>query len=145
MREIEFRGKRIDNGEWVENGSYVYIHKDDWGQRNHLIYNLYGENPKSVDPNTVGQFTGLKDKNGKKIYEGDITVAKCYPSGKDERSFKNRKCVVKWSGYGFTFLVVNEKDNNSLYHYGGIVLGQNGDKLEVIGNIHDNKELLEND
>lgn len=131
MREILFKGKRIDNREWVEG-----------------FYTLYGRSrgvhpaiitgtekgcviPAFVIPETVGQYTSLTDKNGKKIFEGDIV--------KDITT--GRIYVVKWCEDCAMFVlpcVTDESlETNFTVYYGY--------ELEIIGNIHDNPELLEED
>lgn len=121
-REILFRGKRVDNGEWVE-GCYVY------GGANHYIVvrnglsNQYNE----VIPETVGQFTGLDDKNGKKIFEGDIVDPEYLID-------VHRGIIVYDEGIcGYCVEVV--------IGAGGTILLET-DEWEVRGNIHDNPELL---
>lgn len=127
MREILFRGKRIDDGEWVE-GFYVSLgSKDD-----HILTGklsivgfafVYEHHP--VIHKTVGQYTGLTDKNGVKIFEGDIV--------------ESALClyVVVWSNANAMFCL---RDPASKVSYD--FFSYFGDYLTVIGNIHDNPELI---
>lgn len=128
MREILFRGKRTDNGEWVEGYYYKakYCRTDD--KLCDYITIPYMEQcnlPNShyiVNPETVGQCIGLKDKNGTKIFEGDIVLLKGY----DEpyQVVFDESCFLVYSDS-----VRYAMDN--FYDY----------EIEVIGNIYDNPEL----
>jgi uncharacterized phage protein (TIGR01671 family) len=131
MREILFRGKRIDNGEWVE-GYYVY---DESGQTTEeptaYIVSLnthpcgWSLIPYKVIPETLGQYTGLTDKNGKRIFEGDIVKLTL----KDGVELGE----IDWSDYLMRFTFVSPEGR----------YGFDRDCVfEVIGNIHDNPELL---
>lgn len=125
MREILFRGKRIDKSEWVY-GSYCYAELLNKSGYEHLIIEQSAEGKShNVVVESVGQYTGLTDKNGTKIFEGDIVTMPRYGSGKHKSVvyFKNGKFAVNGSNYNF-------KD----------ICPRN---MEVIGNIYDNPELLE--
>jgi uncharacterized phage protein (TIGR01671 family) len=134
MREILFRGKRVDNGEWVY-GYYFSSERDiedgfvwrDIPQ----IQQRYGDHYQYFDviPETIGQYTGLTDKNGKKIFEGDIVE-------------------------GFLSLHPDRKihqvvyEDNGFYYRDEDGVGWHPDHItcvEVIGNIFDNPELLESE
>ena len=128
MREIIFRGKRTDTGEWVYGYYYsecgnTYIienrQKEDMAKRNI---------PFRVKADTIGQYTGLKDRNGKEIYEGDIIVQQGYSGMSPMR--------VRF-GNG-AFVTGNHKGSSTPKRP---MLIQ--PRCKVIGNIHDNQELLE--
>ena len=143
MREILFRGKRLDNGEWVY-GSFCMDARE---QFNGLcgvdgFIRLYDKikgkmQTYEVDRETVGQYTGLNDKNGKRIFEGDIVAQNWYDYD-EPRDDSFGKVVFCEYDCSFSVMDVN-KD-------GFIPLGRCGSyhwEVEVIGNIHDNPELLE--
>ena len=120
MREILFRGKRTDNGEWVK--GYLYI--------THIGAHEIGSYDAEINierftfdviPETVGQYTGLTDKNGKRIFEGDIV------------RYEDDIGYVIYNGDDARFLV----DSPNMY-----ISMDYSNEFEVIGNIHDNPELL---
>lgn len=116
MREILFRGKRVDNGEW-ETGSLVYARMGTSEEQAGIADKMTAYHTPVI-PETVGQYTGLTDKNGKKIFEGDIVKIS------NDEIFE-----VKYEDGGFT---------------AGLFLGDwDYGHVEVIGNIYDNPELME--
>lgn len=124
MREILFRGKPLGN----LHGKFIYGSLGVIDTNLCAIYHCFEFNDDEmqlVDNDTVGQYTGLTDKNGKKIFEGDIVTMPKYGGGRHKSViyFKNGKFAVDGSNYNF-------KD----------ICPKN---MEVIGNIYDNPELLE--
>jgi hypothetical protein len=144
MREILFHGKRIDNGEWVE-GFYLnyknvvhYIIPCDYGGYESWTGDFYVHEWHRVDPATVGQYTGLTDKNGKKIFEGDIIREL-------NGSMDGIQREVCWDEACMNFnCPLIRKHWAYGYNACGLWLMQSKN-IEVIGNIHDNPELLEVD
>lgn len=127
MREILFRGKTTDTGEWIE--GYPFF---TWGMA-YISWGMSGERicATKVIPKTIGQFTGLTDKNGVKIFEGD--VVKYY----QPYSKRWEEHIVLWDTNWASFgmfeqgsAYCKESDWVKIQH------------IEVIGNIHDNPELL---
>lgn len=152
MREIIFRGKRLMDGEWVDGSLFI----DEKKEKHEILigyvnYRIGWE----IDPETVGQYTGLTDKNGKKIFEGDIlrygqrVDYACYlesieyPEEYDEKIYDTdiEIDVVEW-GIDMDYPAFDFK--NHQFECNGLAQIMCGDyEYEVIGNIHDNKELLE--
>lgn len=146
MREIKFRGKRIDNGEWVYGSLFRGISPHDRQPYSIIItdekYDAEGHLPKDialgflsdevfvVEANSVGQFTGLTDKNGKEIYEGDIVLSKLKRARKYDEILQicfedSEYCGRNKYGGGTSLSLLKD------YH-----------TVEAIGNIHDNPELI---
>ena len=138
MREILFRGKRIDSGEWVYGTMYkIAIDINPFiltGGKRGCSY--------QVDEETVGQYTGLKDNNGKRIFEGDMI--KPFDDEID-------KMVVEFHHGQFLLCLYGERGYMAEYgweeegNYGCFEaepLSSYGDDIVIIGNIHDNPELL---
>lgn len=142
MREIKFRGKRLDNGEWVC-GDLVHLSKGEvcilpegGGWEHHLII-----------PDSVGQCTGVLDYEGRAVYDGDIVESITASEFKEKENipwewedgeYTMERYVVMWdksyNDFGFIFFG-NEANHNWL----------NLEYFRVIGNIHDNPELLKHD
>ena len=130
MREILFRGKRIDTGSWKE-GYYLCLHSNE--ENLHFIVDNDGEYHR-VNPETIGEFTGLTDKNGKKIFEGDILKIS---EGCDEDDYVIRK-VYAYRGVLCVDYCTPDFDFNAL----AFLDNDTGYVFKTIGNIHDNPELI---
>ena len=139
MREIEFRGKYSHNGEWVFgslleiNGNYHIVSETDMDEDGHHI-RQDSDRPTWVNPDTIGQFTGLLDKNGKKIYEGDIVrhpyidpifrdLVEAGDGVTSEVVFHDGAFVIKYDEDDFIYL-------DGFTRHGHV---------EVVGNIHEKK------
>ena len=142
MREILFRGKTFITKKMVTGTGILYDGTNTWIVNNEPPQAIaFGTEYHTVIPETIGQYTGLTDKNGKKIFEGDIV-----------------KCTDKFSDYEFIAVVMFGNPNGE-YNWGfqlnrisganantdillWVEMEETGAFIEVIGNIHDNPELL---
>lgn len=145
-REILFRGKRTDNGEWITSGNIIHTYDIDNGEEffipkhnspcmckkdNNKILTIEKTIFYKVVNETVGQYTGLTDKNGKKIFEGDIVKG-------DREYFTYTHHYGRVIYDGGQFLIAFDDVLEDIE-----CLGAWANAVEVIGNIHDNPELLE--
>lgn len=141
MKNYRFRGKRADNGEWVYGdllqicggcciyfGSKTETHTPDIPEDSEVFVELFNNECSVVIPSTLGQYTGLCDKNGNSVYEGDI---------------------LKWKAYGFEKIGVAIFDTSGVfigrrYEHGIQCIGVSSTVkcAEIIGNIHDTPDLL---
>ena len=139
-REILFKAKRKDNGEWVEGDLLHTRHADV------VLISDFKDQLFRCDGNILCQYTGLTDKNGKRIWENDILRYSYDYDGspflKDGEEIKYRVGAVFWSKWRGSWAVCgrgNKKcTNNDVFKY-----NRNPNRSEVIGNIFDNPELLE--
>ena len=124
MREILFRGKRTDNDKWVYGNLFIPDRKDTPTQiciGTNVIRVTY-----DIDPSTVGQYTGLTDKNGKEIFENDIVLLK---GDEEPYTVEFDECCFQVYGDSVCYVMDNFYDHD----------------IEVIGNKFDNPELLRSD
>lgn len=144
MREIKFRAKRLDNGEWsygsglliaddfcvIDRDTEMYVdEKYEWAGNTHF-FRVAGV---MCDLKTIGQYTGLKDKNGKEIYEGDIIG--CHNPNIKHLIFFNEK-------QGRFMAALDGDIEKDYYGVCGLDDSRWNATKEVIGNIHDNPELI---
>ena len=121
MREILFRGK-TELGRWIEGDLLQYL---GYGKV-HIVRHCLGAGGQEVIPETVGQYTGLTDKNGKKIFEGDIVT-----------NHKGDIGRVTWYEEYCAFMIYSITENKVYW-----LFDNDFSLIEIIGNIHDNPELL---
>ena len=129
MREILFKGKRADNGEWVLSVNLIQKYRNET-KKVYFSKGIETSDYFEIIPETVGQYTGLTDKNGKKIFGGDIV--------RDEQS--GYEYIIKWF-QEYACYALADRRGNMVFDAYEIDMFLND--LIVIGNIHDNSEYME--
>ena len=146
MREIKFRGYSRKLKSWLR-GSLIYVNKKYYVLPNSNCKNVIKivkddgnliviakESNRLVDPKSVGQYTGLKDKNGEEIYEGDIVLV----------TYKNGECEKFRIGFiNGAFVAIDIKNNVSHFNFDDYRIEEMIESIEVVGNIYENPNLLE--
>jgi len=141
-REIIFRAKTVNTNEWVESLTIakgtLKRKRDDW------FFEIHEDKWVGVIDKTVGQYIGCKDKNGKKIYEGDIVKWDDCSEAEYCRFFAVVKINPDIQFDCKDILEVNgiKNSSNHCFHFGTFIYTDTENHLEVIGNIHDNPELI---
>ena len=143
-----FKAKRIDNGEWVT-GYYAVI-----GGRNVIIEKCvedyyctddgevrHGNQIHEVTPSTICQCTGLKDKNGKLIWESDVVKKEFYTDYNNCANSEEYIGIVKFTGFAWVIETIRDKCTRPIFE--AMTYSEDVKYLEVIGNVFDNPELLE--
>ncbi len=124
MRDGIFRGKRTDGGGWTY-GYYAPLQREG-GRKLHCIADTVSRVFDEVIPETIGAYTGITDKNGEKIYEGDIL-----------KGAWNTVLAVYWDKCRLQYRAKVNGIDREIDYYG------NPERLEIVGNIHDNPELIQ--
>ena len=132
MREILFKAKRIDNGEWVEGfyqfSDWIYPTTGELAERKYYIRPIRSQDAYEVNPDTICQYTGLADKNGNKIWENDII--RHYNKSWEPNVYTEG--IIKWNTFECRFENCSIKNPCNTYTINPTC------NYEVIGNIFDN-------